>query len=1164
MAFFNKIKAVVQTEGARGIRQALQKEGTKRFAQDLSANLAVETLSFCETRRYGLPALISAMAVDPVQSLLACGTFKGAIAVTGAPELAGYLELEEAVSVKMMAFQPGSPVLIVIDAKNAITVFDLIKRQRLFVRNARNIVTCMELLSGSNWLFHGLKDGTIDVFDVYRGQAVPYRIPNTLPEGGRHSMVISIQTHPKDNNQLLIAYNTGVALWNLKLKSVIRTFIYEIPPGAMGGIVAPDGMFGINESRYPHVTVISWRPDGLGFVSGYDDGCFVFWDIRQERPVLARTIHELQVNVPGIRPVFERDSAQFVPIYQLSWCLHENKQDTTLIVGGGTSSIDMYGLHLFEFPAKPDYRSPKRQHMLSMESDILDFIVLPRDSPWFNGAFDPVSILVLTNRGGVKSFSFDASYAPQTVPSALSFVEPRLVSAKVYGHLPQDIYDRLVYGHDISHHQRSAKVARIPLRGIQVAAMDESRLCRDILVTAHADKSIRFWEAASLQPLRHLTVELEPLFFKNQGTIVEFEFSVHSQVLAVGFSNGNWIYGHLSTYVDVSRQPSVARTMPGSPVDDALATSLKEAMNINGHDNAIGHEHVQSLQPIPDQMPTQSPRHQTPTVQEPEPQPGNVMTMPSPPPHQVSGHIGTSQIAPPAAPKRSDTGLSDTGSLMPNEEDLDYLVPHSPVDPASLPNGSEFLSVFLSTLHMGSINQIAVSGCGLIAVSDEFYTLSITDSRSGKVLHVEDLKVVMLDRDRSANVNDDNSTHQYESDTSSQPTHGGHSTVDPQTLQRVGVVITTLQFVVSTTSDQDKMPSLLLLAGSNNGIYMIFAISPPDYNPSQLQQFRRVRKVETFQTKEQYASIHTSIINVLSPSETTAATAAAATQSTPSVSTVSTAATSSTIFTSLTQASGSYDLANQPHPPVPPPKSHSPSLSPRRSEDDPGYAQGHRSSPPESSIGSGTAKPSLYTTLKEVQGKVMNKAQQRLNYLVCVSEYGIRLHMNCTSRRIHKLDLLSSTGTELTNNNNNNTTGIFAAKVGKIMAANVIYHAGACCILCITESGRIILFSVPKLEPIPLPVPGGELFLPIVLEPERLRESIILPDGRILVPILKYEWRMYSLWGHDRWIQTRQGWKQERSAEAAMFLQLYDHGIQIPPRPSNAAASAAASHGGAL
>lgn len=52
MAFFNKIKNVVQTEGARGIRQVLQKEGTKRLAQDLSAHLDLESLFFCEVLHF--------------------------------------------------------------------------------------------------------------------------------------------------------------------------------------------------------------------------------------------------------------------------------------------------------------------------------------------------------------------------------------------------------------------------------------------------------------------------------------------------------------------------------------------------------------------------------------------------------------------------------------------------------------------------------------------------------------------------------------------------------------------------------------------------------------------------------------------------------------------------------------------------------------------------------------------------------------------------------------------------------------------------------------------------------------------------------------------------------------------------------------------------------
>ncbi|KAF9950189.1 hypothetical protein BGZ72_008120 [Mortierella alpina] len=1139
MAFLNKLKAVVQTEGSRGIRQVLQKEGTKRFAQDLSAHLDLDALSFCETRRYGLPALISAIAVDPVQGLLASGTFKGAIAVTGAPEVTCYLELEEAVSVKMLAFQPGAPVLVVIDAKNAITIFDLIKKQRLFVRNARNIVTCMELLSGSNWLFHGLRDGTVDVFDVYRGQAVPYRIPNLIPEGPKHSLVVSIKTHPKDNNQLLIAYNTGIALWNLKTKSVIHTYIYEIPPGAMGGLVAGDGMFGVNESRYPHVTVIAWRPDGLGFVSGYDDGCFVFWDVRQEGPILARTIHEVQVNVPGIRPVFERATSQFVPIYQLSWCLHSNLEDTTLVVAGGTSSVDMYGLHLFDYPAKADYRSPRRHQTLAMESDILDFVVLPRNSPWYNGALDPVSILVLTNRGGVKSFAFNPPHTVQAVPSCLSMVEPRLILSKVYGQLPQEMYDRLVHGHESR--EGLSISPRIPLRGLQLAPVDEARLCRDILVTAHADCSIRFWEGASFRPLHHLTVELGALFFKNQADIVSFEFSVSSLVLAVGFSNGNWIYTRISSE-GLSRQSSMAQSDLAQAMEDSMATNMTEALKISEHDIAV---HKDGSEPSPQSPPESVSRHSSdrdPVLeQEAASQPDAVHVSVGQSSQVQESTAQDQDVVPPSAAQDLDAGVpvspvqpAAVGDLpqgglnpappLPDRAPSPSLPPRPQFVEASLPNASVFQSVFKSSSHLGRINQMAVSGCGLVAVSDEFYSLSITDARSGKTLHVEDLKVVMLDRDKPTQTSDggDQGAHAPNPQADMAP-------VDPAALQRVGVVISSLQFVVSTTCDQEKIPSLLLIAGSTQGIYLIYAISPPEFNTTPAQP-RRVRRVECFQTKEQCTSVHTSIINVISPSEN-AARATAALQSTSSVSTVSTTTTSMS-----SQSSGSNDRMNHPSAP--------PSHPPRPDETGPGLTKGHRPSDSEASnlMTKEGAKPSIYSSWKETQEKVKSKAQQRLNYLVLVSEYGIRLHMNCTSRRIHKIDLSSPNGNGL------------STQTGRILASNVVYHGGACCILCVTESGRVLLFSVPKLELIPLPVPGGELFLPIVLEPERLRESVIMPDGRIFVPILKFEFRMYSLWGHDRWIQTSKGLMQETSAETSTYLQVYDHGVQIPPRPTHTAA----------
>lgn len=647
--------------------------------------------------------------------------------------------------------------MVVVDARNAITVFDLIKKQRLFVRNARNIVTCMELLPGTNWLFHGLKDGTVDVFDVYRGQAVPYRIPNLMPEGNRHSMVVALQTHPKDNNQLLIAYNTGVALWNLKEKTIIRVFVFEIPPGAMGGI-AVEGMFSPNESRFPHVTVVAWRPDGQAVVVGYDDGCLAFFDLKVERPVLARTIHEVNVNIPGVKPLVERTTAQFVPIYQITWCLNSNKEDTTLIVAGGTSSIDMYGLHVFEFSAKSDYRHPRRQHTLTTESDILDFAVLPRESPWYNSALDPIAILILTNKGGVQSFGFEAPHPRYISPSCLQLVEPKLVLAKVYTQISPYQYNRLVNGLS----RKTPLGHRIPLKGGLVLRSDENKIKRDIMVTAHSDSSIRFWEGASFRPLHHLTAELGSLFFKYQSEIVAFDYSIQSQLLCVGFSNGTWVYTHLDGESGLSRQSSVAglsrqssvattiqssvaTTIPEEPAMERVAETMDNlAINasIDSQEKPVQKTATPFVEP---QSPKQPPQQDPTSFQEPVPQPRDTDIVQPP---QVQDQQATEPEVS-TAPQRSDT--KDT-LPMPAPEDLEYLVPFEPLDSVpplrnpiegeasqgqqqpqgqppresspslpprppfvqvSLPKGSEFLSAFKSNAHLGRINKMALSECGL-------------------------------------------------------------------------------------------------------------------------------------------------------------------------------------------------------------------------------------------------------------------------------------------------------------------------------------------------------------------------------------------------------------------------------------------------------------------
>ncbi|KAF9970956.1 hypothetical protein BGZ73_006182, partial [Actinomortierella ambigua] len=1180
MSLLSKIRNVVQNEGTRGIRQVLQKEGTKRFAQDLSPKISPESFEFCETRRYGLPAQVSAIAVDPVQGLLAAGTFKGVIAVTGAWEAACYLELEEGVAIKSMTFQPGFPTLVVLDAKNAITVFDLIKQQRLFVRNARSVVTCMELLPGSNWLFHGLKDGTIDVFDVYRGQAVPYRIPNILPEGPtRHSMVVSIQAHPRDNNQLLIAYNTGIVLWNLQQKAVVKTFVYEVPPGAMGGFLADEAA--AQQSRYPHVTVISWRPDGQGFASGYDDGCIVFWDVKYDRPIMARTTHETQVNIPNARSLSPSPSTtQFVPIYQLAWCLHHNKQDTTLVVAGGRNDANVFGLHLFEFGEKHDMRNPpRRQHILPMDSDIMDFVVLPRLSPWFNGAYDPIAVVAVTSKGGVVSYGFEAPYPSLRMPSGLQWLEPKVTLTKMIGNLPEPLYHRLLHGSD----PRQAQMylgTRLPLRGGHVFPLDESRLSKDILVTVHADASIRFWEGAHLLPLAHLNADLSSLFHKNQAQITAIEFSPHLRAFVCGFANGHWVYCQIEDSDAIAKRdtyhlqhsaspPSPPRQSPprASPPDSPLSQEWVP-VQVNPEETLPNTLADTPRLPAAVLYDGKSPVEYTqgPVVEQPEQLP-TTQSLPPTSPSPSSDQSGTPAAVSLDASQQSLAAFHDpvqagrlaAGELTAETEPIQRepspaLPPRPLIQDVSLPRPTESQVVFKSTLHLGRIKLIAMSDCGLVAVVDEFYTISITDSKTRQVVHIEDLKVVTW-----------NEATKYGEDTSSGHPVSQHPPQEPSVVEQrlVGVQITSLRFVVSTTSDQDKSPGLQLVAGSNEGVYLIFSISswteqyPQDqaYNHGHPSTVRSVRKVDKFQIKEKAKSVHCAMINVLAPEESEGEYLPPQPHQ---------------------QSLAPPDPSNRPLPPAPAPAKedvrsleHVPPGRNSLSLSDTASVVSHDTVSSAASRKTTSTTGTFMSSIKEAQDKMKSKAHERLAYFMCVTDRGIRLHMNCTSRRIHKVEVAHNPDdpvTAILYQQHVASSGYHSSSPPPsyqptIVAAGVISHEGSVAILCVCDLGQLLVYSVPKLELIS----PKNLRLPILTSEgrERLSETVILSDGRLLVPILKFEYRVYSLFGDDRVrvlangeaAPDRQNDAQSRSSVRHQrvpfkFVEVYDHSIQIPPRPA--------------
>ncbi|GAA6059605.1 hypothetical protein JCM10212_005104 [Sporobolomyces blumeae] len=273
------------------------------------------------------------------------GTEHGKLFIFGAPGVQLAWDVGVPNKIRHLAFKPGSGFLCVVDAKDTLYVFDLnrIDRDRPHrdsMISLRSKVTCLEASASHAFLFLGLADGTVDVFDIDRGTiAREARVPNLwlqqeellrrsgVPDAPsrRHIPICTdLKAHPLDLNLVLIAYEGGVSLWNLATRQCENNFEFVVPPGAPGGGNDRDEVLFME--RRPPVTCLAWRPDGLVFAAGHEDGMISFASIQDETPIAMRTLERADVNKTTEEDLFgwsqgagQRQLSGREPVFRLAW-----------------------------------------------------------------------------------------------------------------------------------------------------------------------------------------------------------------------------------------------------------------------------------------------------------------------------------------------------------------------------------------------------------------------------------------------------------------------------------------------------------------------------------------------------------------------------------------------------------------------------------------------------------------------------------------------------------------------------------------------------------------------------------------------------------------------------------------------------------------------------
>ncbi|KAF8458256.1 putative snare-dependent exocytosis protein [Kalaharituber pfeilii] len=481
---------------------------------DLTRSLNSQDMFIPEiVAKYGIQSQISTLAFDPVQSLLAVGTYvsqegvPGEIHIFGQKRLHVIFKLQRKASVKYMKFCDKK--LIVLDSKHDLTIISLESSSIETTYSPPGGVNAVAAEPGLDWVFLGLQNGEVIVYDLDRGVLSPFQVPYLWKERSTKATVcpvVSLQLHPKDVGTILIGFLEGAVVFSFKQNKPTLFLQFELPPGAPG---ADGDTATINTLRRPKLSHAIWHPTGTFILTAHEDSCMVFWDAKDGRIVQTRTIQDSHVHIPGGPVAMPSDFGSVFsvrePIYRVAWCSGENPDNTSLLIAGGNSrALHAKGLTLLELGNTPPYltsswevlsehfASPKRQRILPTPTStgVVDFCLIPKASPHYHGANDPIAVIALLDSGELALLNY-----PDGQPLSPTYLLPISLTLM---HPHMNLFDITLFRRQrwLGMVEKRAKPPLFIEGGSPLCKPNRMNETRIVIHTAHTDGTLRIWDAS--------------------------------------------------------------------------------------------------------------------------------------------------------------------------------------------------------------------------------------------------------------------------------------------------------------------------------------------------------------------------------------------------------------------------------------------------------------------------------------------------------------------------------------------------------------------------------------------------------------------------------------------------------------------------------------------
>ncbi|XP_078133210.1 syntaxin-binding protein 5 isoform X9 [Sander vitreus] len=454
------------TAASSSSSSATAQSGTPRENDVIQETLQSEHFQLCKTVRHGFPYQPSSMAFDPVQKILAVGTQSGALRLFGRAGVECYCQHESGAAVIQLQFLINEGALVSALADDSIHLWNL--RQKIpailhSLKFNRERITYCHLPFQSKWLYIGTERGNIHIVNVesftLSGYVIMWNKAIELSTKTHPGPVVHISDNPMDEGKLLIGFECGVVvLWDLKCKKADYRYNYD-----------------------EAIHSVAWHHEGKQFVCSHSDGTLTTWNIRAQAK-------SAQIITPhGKQPKDGKKPEPCKPILKVEYKT-TRAGDPFMILSGGLS-YDTVGRR-----ACLTVMHGKSTAVLEMDYPIVDFLTLC-ETPYPNDFQEPYAVVVLLEKDLVVIDLGQIGYPIFENPYPLTIHESPVTCCEYFADCPAELIPAL-YSVGSRQKRQGYSKKEWPISGGNWGQGTQSY--PEIIITGHADGSIKFWDASAL------------------------------------------------------------------------------------------------------------------------------------------------------------------------------------------------------------------------------------------------------------------------------------------------------------------------------------------------------------------------------------------------------------------------------------------------------------------------------------------------------------------------------------------------------------------------------------------------------------------------------------------------------------------------------------------